>query len=254
MAGVLIQACSDNNGSTGPTFECREAKAGASARALAECTKSSAPSTGFANTSEDIRVVVGINPSTVTPGHERVGVTASVRNKNGQPLAGKTVQFSTDVGSLDQTVGTTNAGGTFSTSLRISPSDAANAQGLKEATVTVFVEGATGTGKVLFGTNPVLTLIPISDVQNNVANAANVCPTVGGFTITYTVSGGVPPYSFSRSNEFGANATLSSGGVFTVKVFGPFSEGGGASEVITVTDAAGNTVTATVEIKCITPP
>ena len=29
MAGTLIQACSDNNGSTGPTFACRENAVGA---------------------------------------------------------------------------------------------------------------------------------------------------------------------------------------------------------------------------------
>src|SRR5262245_52853375 len=160
--GTLIQACSDNNGSTGPKFECREQKGGV--KVLTQCTGSPAPTTGFANTAADIKVLVGINPNTITPG-QRAGVTASVTNLNGLPLAGRTVQFSTDVGQLDQTVVTTNAQGQASTTLRITATDVANATGKSAATVTAIVDGAVGIGTVNFGPNPTpapLTLSPPS--------------------------------------------------------------------------------------------
>ena len=63
------------------------------------------------------RLRSAINPNSITPG-QRAGVTAFVTNRNGQPLGGKMVQFSTSVGSLDTTVGTTNPAGQFSTFLR----------------------------------------------------------------------------------------------------------------------------------------
>jgi hypothetical protein len=133
MTATLLQACSDNNGTTGPRF-----------------AGGPAATTGFANTSANIRVVVGVNPNTITPGR-RAGVTAFVTNENGHPLAGKRVQFSTDVGTLDQTVVVTNASGQASTTLSITPTDAANAPGTS-ATVVAFVEAADpGTGVVNFG-------------------------------------------------------------------------------------------------------
>jgi len=256
LAGTLIQACSDNNGSTGPTFECREQKGGV--RVVAQCTGAPAPSTGFANTSADIRVQVAVNPNAITPGR-RAGVTAFVTNLNGQPLAGKVVQFSTDVGTLDKVAVTTNGAGQASTTLSITPIDAASASGKTFATVTAFVEGAFGTGIVNFGGQVVLVLIPSSSTQTVGATADLVlpagpdsCPTVGGFTVTYTVSGGVPPYTFSTSGAY-PGATISAGGVYTAPAVGPVGIGFKSIDTVTVKDSLGATATSTVTVECVTP-
>lgn len=255
VAGIL-QACSDNNGSTGPTFECREQKGGV--KVLAECTGSPAPTTGFANTSAEIRVQVAVNPNTITPGR-RAGVTVIVTNLNGQPLAGKTVKFSTDVGSLDQVEGKTNAQGQVSTTLSITPTDAANAQGKTSATVTAFVEGAVGTATVNFGGASALTLIPTSATRNFGADAGpgggapnDTCTTFGPVTVTFTVAGGVPPYSFSTSGAF-PGASVSSSGAYTTPNIGPVGINTEVVDTVTVTDASGKTATATVNVKCIQP-
>lgn len=239
-AGLLIQACSDNKGTTGPKF-----------------AGGPAASTGFANTAADIVVQVGINPNSITPG-QRAGVTAFVANKNGQPLAGKKVQFSTDVGSLDVTVGTTNAGGQFSTTIRISATDAANS-GKTAATVTVFVEGAIGTGIVNYGAGVVLVLIPESSTQTVGATldatlpaGPDSCPAVGGFTVTYTVSGGVPPYTFSTSGAY-PGATVSGAGLYTAPLIGPVGIGFKSIDTVTVKDSLGVTDTSSVTVECVTP-
>lgn len=237
MAGTLIQACSDNNGSTGPTFECREAKAGASSRTLAACTGSPAPTTGFSNTSAEIKVVVAINPNTITPGR-RAGVTAIVTNLNGQPLAGKVVKFSTDVGTLDLVTVVTNGAGLASTTLSVTAVDVTNAQGKTSATVTAFVEGAFGTGIVNFGSPSTLVIIPGTVTQTNIA------PSGGGgcvFAINFAASGGTPPYAFSAGIV--ANLTGTAYGV-TVAV------GGTVSDTVTVTDAAGATASAPISLTC----
>lgn len=258
VAGTLIQACSDNNGTTGPTFECAQQKGGV--KVIAECTGTPAPSTGFANTAGDIRVQVLVNPASITPG-QRAGVTAVATNLNGQPLAGKKVQFSTDVGSLDVVSGTTNSSGQFSTTLRISETDAANAQGKTQAIVTAFVEGASGQGIVTFGANAVLVLIPETTTQSVAATVdtsvpvdgtGDLCPagSLGGFTVTFTVSGGVPPYVFSTAGVLGS---ISSGGVYTVPIIGggPFASAFAVQDVVTVVDSTGNTDTSTVRSECV---
>jgi hypothetical protein len=164
MTATLIQACSDNDGTSGPRF-----------------AGGPAATTGFANTSADIRVVVGVNPNTITPGR-RAGVTAFVTNLNGQPLPGKMVQFSTDVGTLDQTVVFTNASGQASTTLSVSPTDAANAQGTTSATVTAFVEAAVpGIGLVNFGpplASPSTTPAAPTTPAVSTTSAAPTVPTV----------------------------------------------------------------------------
>jgi hypothetical protein len=240
---AALAACSDNNGTTGPRF-----------------AGGPAASTGFANTAADIRVQVGINPNSITPG-QRAGVTAFVTNTNGQPLGGKMVQFSTSVGSLDTTVGRTNSAGQFSTFLRISTTDAGNASG-GIATVTAFVEGAIGTGTVNFGANVALVLIPDASTQSVAATIdtspipdgiGDVCPSgsLGGFTVNFTVTGGVPPYRFSTAG-FGR---ITSGGVYAAPVVGggPFATGFAVQDVVTVIDSRGSQDTSTVRIECITP-
>ena len=241
VAGTLIQACSDNNGSTGPRFECREQKGGV--KVLAQCTGSPAPTTGFANTAADIKVSLGINPASITPG-QRAGVTAFVTNLNGLPLAGKNVQFSTDVGSLDQTVVQTNAQGQASTTIRISSDDVTNATGKSAATVTAFVDGAVGIGTVTFGANPTatppvaLTIAPpnASPIQLNSGGTCN-------FVIQFTASGGTPPYSFAAQT-----GTVDGTGKYTRS--GVAAGSSNVPDSVTVTDSAGKTATATISLNC----
>jgi hypothetical protein len=262
IAGTLIQACSDNNGSTGPTFECREQKGGV--KVIAQCTGSPAPSTGFANTAGDIRVQVGINPNTITPGR-RAGVTAFVTNLNGQPLSGRSVQFSTEVGTLDQTVVTTNAAGQASTYLSITEADAANAGAKTTSVVTAFADGAVGTGTVSFGAGLQLVLIPEASTQTVGATTASgagapsggggtgpndTCPTVGGFTVNFTASGGVPPYTFTTSGAY-PGSNVSGNGRYTAPARGPVGVGFRAVDTVTVRDSLGATATATVTVECV---
>ena len=238
VAGTLIQACSDNNGTTGPKFECREQKGGV--KVLTQCTGSPAPTTGFANTSAEIKVQVGINPNSIAPG-QRAGVTAFVTNLNGLPLAGKSVQFSTDVGSLDNTVVPTNAQGQASTYIRVSSTDVSQASGKTAATVTAFVDGALGTGTVSFGPNPTpvalaLTPATLALVQTNIAGTCNF---VGQFTAT----GGTPPLSFS-SGIF--PSPVDGTGKYTLSV----AVGTTVTDTVTVTDSTSQSATAGVSLKC----
>jgi hypothetical protein len=226
VAGLLIQACSDNNGTSGPKF-----------------AGGPAGTTGFANTAADIKVQVAINPNTITPG-QRAGVTAIATNLNGQPLAGKKVQFSTDVGSLDVTVGTTNASGQFSTSIRISATDVANAGGKTSATVTAFVEGAFGIGIVNFGPNPTpapLTLTPPS-VTLTQAAIAGFC----SFTAQFTAAGGTPPLIFSS----GIPGAVDGSGLYSRTGVNAVAQGTTITDTVTVTDAAGQTASASVSLTC----
>src|SRR5262245_56203693 len=234
--GTLIQACSDNNGSTGPKFECREQKGGV--KVLTQCTGSPAPTTGFANTAADIKVSLGINPASITPG-QRAGVTAFVTNLNGLPLAGKNVQFSTDVGSLDQTVVQTNAQGQASTSIRISASDVANATGKSAATVTAFVDGAVGTGTVTFGPNPTPATLTIAPASVTLTQS-----TPCNFSVQFTAAGGVPPLTFSS----GIPGSVSGNGLY-VPVPAP-AGGQEVTDTVIVKDSTGATATATVDLKC----
>ena len=234
VAGTLIQACSDNNGTVGPTFECREAKAGASSKTLAACTGSPAPTTGFANTSADIKVAVVINPNAITPGR-RAGVTALVTNLNGQPLAGKSVQFSTDVGSLDLVVVTTNGAGQASTWLSITATDVTNAQGKTSATVTAVVEGAFGTGVVNFGTNSTLVIIPGTVTQTLTGGPC-------ALNLQFTATGGVPPCTFTAAIA----VNMSAGGNYVAAI----PTGGVLTDTATVTDSAGATASAPISITC----
>jgi hypothetical protein len=238
VAGVLLQACSDNNGSTGPTFACREGTSGG--RTLAECVGSPAPTTGFANTSAEIRVQVAINPNTITPGR-RAGITAIVTNLNGQPLAGKNVNFTTDVGTLDNNEGVTNKEGKSSTTLSITAQDVANATAKSFATVIAFVDGASGSGIVNFGPNP--TPAPLTLSPSAVALTQTGAPTCT-FNAQFTAAGGTPPLTFSSGIPGAVNGTglYSQAGV---------AAGTNITDTVTVTDSAGQTASASVSLTCL---
>jgi hypothetical protein len=214
VAATVAAGCSDNNGRMTPT---------------------SASTTGFADSAADIRVQLGVNPNSITPGR-RAGVTAFVTNTRGLPLAGKTVQFSTDVGSLDRTVVTTNASGQASTTLSITPTDAINAQGQTSATVTAFVDGAVGTGTVNFGAPSTLVIIPGTVSQTNTTGGASCA-----FTVNFSASGGTPPFTFSA----GIAANLV-GTTYST----PVNVGGTVTDTVTVTDSVGATASAPVSLTC----
>jgi len=257
VAGTLIQACSDNNGATGPRFECREEKGGV--KVLSQCAGSPAPTTGFANTSAEIRIQVAVNPNSISPG-QRAGITAFVGNLNGQPLAGKTVQFSTDVGSLDKTAVTTNAQGQASTTLRVSSDDVTNS-GKTAATVTAFVDGAVGQGTVNFGGNPVpptpaaLLLSPptIALIEGAAGPSPGTCTSgpfgAAPFSAQFTASGGVPPYTFSTSGLV-SGATVTGSGKYTAPGLGAKNGGFTVADTVTVVDTTGTAKSGTVVISC----
>jgi hypothetical protein len=126
VGALLIQACSDNKGSSGPTFACRENTIGqktarsGSVRTLAACTASPAPVVGDAIGGPEgtLFVQVTINPGTVTRGR-RASVLVIVTNINGKPLQGRRVQLAPSAGQLDQTTGLTDVNGLFSTTLLV---------------------------------------------------------------------------------------------------------------------------------------
>lgn len=219
LVALLVQACSDNKGPAGPTF--------------------GAGQTGHADTPAQIVIQVAINPNTIELGR-RAGITVLVTNLNGRPLEGRHVQLSTTVGQLDVVDGFTDAGGKFISFIRITEQDAANSAGLVQATVTAFVEGATGQGTVSFGTAdpvPNLTINPLAINLGTLVNVGGVCTA----TRSFTISGGVPPYNVAVQAA-GASATGSQYRITTG--IGPIAD------TIRVVDSTGATVTAGVTGTC----
>ena len=183
VVGTLIQACSDNNGTTGPTLSCNEmpVKSG-NIRTLSACTSGTpgtpAPTTGFANTSADILIRVQANPASTEPGR-RVGIVVIVTNGaagasggSGQPLPGLRVQVNTSTnagtafGQVDAPTGITDSNGIYTTTMLVRCSDA----GLTERKVSV----AEGTAA---------TTITVDAFVNGASSAA------GGTSATVTVTG-----------------------------------------------------------------
>ena len=75
LAGTLIQACSDNNGSTGPTFACREnasgqSRTGSGSARLAERMPGE-PGAGHRRRHRRLGIVVQV---TVSPEHRSIAV------------------------------------------------------------------------------------------------------------------------------------------------------------------------------------
>lgn len=125
LLAALGQACTDQSGSTGPTFP--------------------AGQTGQADTVSQTRVQVAVNPNQIELGR-RAGITVLVTNNtSGRPLEGRQVQVSTSHGRLDTVDGVTGADGKFVTFL-FAPCGSVTAG--TAVTVTAFVEGASGSATV----------------------------------------------------------------------------------------------------------
>jgi hypothetical protein len=142
LTGALIQACSDNNGSTGPTFACRESASGqsqtrsGSARLAQGCQASPAPVIGDGAGPLETLVQVTVSPGTIDQGR-RASVTVVATSTGGFRLTGqRDVILSTSLGSLDATSGTM-VDGVFRTTLFI-PCETAVGAG----NVTAIVNGA----------------------------------------------------------------------------------------------------------------
>jgi hypothetical protein len=143
IAGTLLQACSDNNGNTGPTFACREGALGqsrtrsGSARLAQGCTATPAPVVGDGTGTLGIIVNVSVSPSTIDRGR-RASVTVVATSTGGFKLTGqRDVILAASAGSLDASSGTM-VDGVFQTSLYIPCEVAPDATG----TVQAFVGGA----------------------------------------------------------------------------------------------------------------
>ena len=118
LAGTLIQACSDNNGSTGPTFECREQKGGV--KVLAQCTGSPARVVGDAvgGPNGTVNIQATVTPGVIDRGR-RGGVTILLTSPNGAVLQGRKVSVSSPGGKFDTPSGTTDPNGTFSSTMLV---------------------------------------------------------------------------------------------------------------------------------------
>ncbi len=220
--GALVQACTDQKGSKGTTFP--------------------TGTTGNAETSGAIRVQVAINPNTIELGRT-AGITVLVSNTNGLPLEGRLVQLSTSVGRLNVVDGFTDAAGKFVSALRVTASDVANAATLTSATVTAFVEGASGSAIVNFGLPPTPGTLTVSPSTLSV-NSTSVLGLCAGFQRQFTISGGVPPYSVTTSTP---GTSINSSGLYTVPTIAALQT---LNDTITVVDSANTTVSVNVSFTC----
>jgi hypothetical protein len=193
LLGGLVQACSNQSGTTsGP--------------------RNPAATTGHSDTALDLRVQVAVNPGSIQLGR-RAGITVLATNTNGRPLEGRHVQLSTTVGTLDVVDGLTDIGGKFVSALRVTASDAANANNATSATITAFVEGAVGTAVVNFQGEPVASQIVLSVVPGSVNCGGTATVTaqvngldgrgVGGVTVTFATTFGTLSASQATTNSSG---------------------------------------------------
>jgi hypothetical protein len=118
---ALTQACSDNNGTVGPTF-----------------TATPVPVVGDAigGPAGTLFVQVTVNPSTVDIGR-RASVLVIATNTNGFAVSGRPVQLTATGGNLDATSGVTDANGLFATTMVVPCGTLVG-----EGSVTAIVQGA----------------------------------------------------------------------------------------------------------------
>jgi hypothetical protein len=200
LAGTLIQACSDNNGNTGPVFECREQKGGA--KVLAQCTGSPARVVGTVGANGLFNATVRVDPGAVDRGR-RAGVQAQLTSPGGAPLQNRPVSLSSPGGKFDNPSGTTDPNGTFSTTMLV-PCEVADGP----QNITVIAEGksaqVTGAFTVVtsLANDPCAGVIPttpgpdgaptlpsVSITSSGTASDANP-PVSATFTVTRTGSTG----------------------------------------------------------------
>ena len=157
VAGTLIQACTDNDATTGPTFSCNENPIGRgagseSARSLAACPQGGGPvpvvGDGIGGPAGTLFVQVTVNPGTIEVGR-RASVLTIVTNANGIGIAGKPVQLTATGGNLDATSGVTDSSGLFSTTMFVPCGPGGPGQ------VTAIVAGVVSTGGAFAVTPPV---------------------------------------------------------------------------------------------------
>jgi hypothetical protein len=222
LLGALVQACSDQKGSKGTSFP--------------------TGTTGNAETSANIRVQVGINPNTIELGRS-AGITVLATNTNGLPLEGRLVQLTTSLGQLSVVDGFTDAAGKFVSALRVTATDVANAGSLTSATVTAFVEGASGSAIVNFALPPTPGTLIVSPSTLSLTNPS-VLGVCAAFQRQFTISGGVPPYS---ATTFAPGTSITRSGLYT---FPAILTGQMVSDTITVVDSANTTVNVNVSITC----
>src|SRR5262245_38506341 len=147
-AGTLIQACSDNNGTTGPTFSCNESPSGRGAggvRALAACPQTGGPVPVVGNVGNGLNAVVQVNPGVIDIGRRAsvivIVTSAPAPGLVGAGIPGRTVRLAASGGSLDATSGTTDANGVFATTMIVPCGSTAGG-----GKVTAIVEGVGSSG------------------------------------------------------------------------------------------------------------
>ncbi len=147
VAGTLIQACTDNDATTGPTFSCNENPIGrgagsGSVRSLAACPQSGGPvplvGDGIGGPEGTLFVLVTVNPASIEVGR-RASVLTIVTNATGIGIPNRPVQLTASGGNLDATSGVTDSSGLFSTTIFV-PCDSVGGQ------VTAIVAGKVSTG------------------------------------------------------------------------------------------------------------
>jgi hypothetical protein len=86
------------------------------------------------------------------------------------------------------------------------------------------------------------------------ATPNNRCSAFSGFTVSFTVSGGQPPYTFSTAGAY-PGARISANGVYTAPTLpGPFGVGQSITDTVTVKDSLGVTAPATITVSCVSAP
>lgn len=118
------------------------------------------------------RVLVTANPSRIPAGGSSA-ITATVSDANGNAISGVTIAFTTDTGTVSNTVALTNSSGQATTTLTTT----------KDATVTATV-GAAGSSAVTPGTVKV-TVTTLPEISIAVATGSSQ---VAGQIVTFTIT------------------------------------------------------------------
>lgn len=180
--GALLQACGSNNDPSGPSRNGQNV-----------------PTSGFSNTSADIRIRVSANPASTEAGR-RVEITVQVTNTNGQPLSGKGVLVNTSTntaafGTVDAPTGTTDANGIYRTSMIVRCADVGNVGttsggggGTTGTSTAGTTTGTTGSGSTTGGAGGgvVVTVDAFVDGQSSAVSGNSA-------TVTITTSSSNPP-------------------------------------------------------------